>query len=63
MHLRCTETRSPRWSTMTPSIAFVFPVTYALIALLGTGMLAVLIMLAPLRRAARLKSGEAIRYA
>ena len=44
-------------------IAFVFPLSYALIALIGTVILALLIMLAPLRRAVRLKPGEAIRYA
>ena len=44
-------------------IAFVFPLSYALIALIGTVILALLIMLAPLRRAVRFKPGEAIRYA
>ena len=44
-------------------IAFVFPITYVLIALIGTVILALLIMLAPLRRAVRFKPGEAIRYA
>jgi putative ABC transport system permease protein len=44
-------------------IAFVFPLTYALIALLGTVILALLVMLAPLRQAVRFKPGEAIRYA
>ena len=44
-------------------IAFVFPLLYVLIALAGTVALAVLVMLAPLRRAVRLKPGEAIRHA
>ena len=44
-------------------IAFVFPVSYVLIALIGTVILALLIMLAPLRRAVHFKPGEAIRYA
>ena len=44
-------------------IAFVFPLSYVLIALIGTVILALLIMLAPLRRAVRFKPGEAIRYA
>ena len=44
-------------------IAFVFPVSYVLIALIGTVMLALVIMLAPLRRAVHFKPGEAIRYA
>ena len=44
-------------------IAFVFPLGYAAIALAGTVLLALLVMLAPLRRAVRFKPGEAIRYA
>ena len=44
-------------------IAFVFPISYVLITLIGTVILALLIMLAPLRRAVRFKPGEAIRYA
>lgn len=43
-------------------IAFVFPLRYLLIALVGTVVLAVLVMLAPLRRAVRFKPGDAIRY-
>jgi putative ABC transport system permease protein len=42
---------------------FVFPLAYAGIALLGTVLLAFVVMLAPLRRAVRLKPGEALRYA
>ena len=36
---------------------------YVAIALVGTVILALLVMLAPLRRAVRFKPGEAIRYA
>jgi ABC-type lipoprotein release transport system permease subunit len=44
-------------------IAFVFPLAYAGIALVGTVILALVVMLAPLRRAVRFKPGEALRYA
>ena len=44
-------------------IAFVFPLGYVAIALVGTVLLALLVMLAPLRRAVRFKPGEALRYA
>jgi putative ABC transport system permease protein len=44
-------------------IAFVFPLGYVAIAAAGTVLLAMLVMLAPLRRAVRFKPGEAIRYA
>lgn len=43
-------------------IAFVFPFLYVLIALVGTVLLAMLVMVAPLRRAVRLKPGEALRH-
>jgi putative ABC transport system permease protein len=43
-------------------IAFVFPLLYLLVALVGTVLLALLVMFAPLRRAVRLKPGEAIRH-
>lgn len=43
-------------------IAFVFPLRYLLIALVGTVALAVVVMLAPLHRAVRFKPGDAIRY-
>ena len=43
-------------------IAFVFPLGYVAIALIGTVLLASLVMLAPLRRAVRFKPGEALRY-
>jgi putative ABC transport system permease protein len=45
------------------NIAFVFPLSYVAIALAGTVALALLVMLAPLRRAVRFKPGEALRYA
>jgi putative ABC transport system permease protein len=44
-------------------IAFVFPLPYVAIALVGTVVLALAVMLAPLRRAVRFKPGEALRYA
>ncbi|HSC91843.1 MAG TPA: FtsX-like permease family protein [Gaiellaceae bacterium] len=43
--------------------AFTFPPLNLLIALVGTVVLALLIMRIPLRRAVRLKPGDAIRYA
>jgi putative ABC transport system permease protein len=44
-------------------IALVFPLAYVGIALLGTVILALVVMLAPLHRAVRFKPGEALRYA
>ena len=44
------------------TIAFVLPLGYIAIALAGTVALALLVMLAPLRRAVRFKPGEALRY-
>jgi putative ABC transport system permease protein len=44
-------------------IAFVFPLAYVAVALVGTVALALVVMLAPLRRAVRFKPGEALRYA
>jgi putative ABC transport system permease protein len=44
-------------------ITFVFPALYVAIALIGTVLLALVVMLAPLRRAGRFKPGEALRYA
>lgn len=43
-------------------LAFVFPLGYVAIALIGTLLLAGLVMLAPLRRAVRFKPGDALRY-
>jgi putative ABC transport system permease protein len=45
------------------SIAFVFPFGYLAIALVGTIVLAAVVMLGPLHRAVRFKPGEALRYA
>jgi putative ABC transport system permease protein len=44
-------------------IAFVFPLGYVAMALVGTVVLALAVMLAPLRRAVRYKPGDALRYA
>lgn len=44
-------------------IAFVFPLANVAIALLGTVLLALAVMLAPLHRAVRFKPGDALRYA
>jgi putative ABC transport system permease protein len=44
-------------------VAFVFPMSHLVIALIGTVLLAVLVLLAPLRRAVHFKPGEALRYA
>lgn len=43
-------------------IAFMFPLSYAGIALVGTIALACAVTLAPLRRAVRFKPGEALRH-
>jgi ABC-type antimicrobial peptide transport system permease subunit len=42
-------------------VAFVFPIAYVALALAGTVALALLVMLAPLRRAVRLRPGDALR--
>jgi putative ABC transport system permease protein len=44
-------------------IAFVFPAVYVALALVVTVFVALVVMLAPLRRAVGLKPGEALRYA
>jgi putative ABC transport system permease protein len=44
-------------------IAFVFPLAFVVITLVGTVILALVVMLAPVRRAVRFKPGEALRYA
>lgn len=44
-------------------VAFRFPLANVGLALAGTLVLALLVMLAPLRRAVRLRPGEALRYA
>ena len=42
--------------------AFEFPLAFVAVALAGTVGLALAVMLAPLRRAVRLKPGEALRH-
>jgi ABC-type lipoprotein release transport system permease subunit len=44
-------------------LPFVFPAVNLLITLVGTVVLALLVLLAPVRRAVRFKPGEALRYA
>ncbi|HET9740395.1 MAG TPA: FtsX-like permease family protein [Solirubrobacteraceae bacterium] len=44
-------------------LTFTFPVANVAITLVGTVVLAVLVLLAPVRRAVRFKPGEALRYA
>ena len=44
-------------------IPFMFPLQYVAFALVGTVVIALLVMMLPLRRAARFKPGEALRYA
>lgn len=44
-------------------ILFAFPAQNIPVALLGTLILALLVMQIPLRRAVRFKPGEALRYA
>jgi putative ABC transport system permease protein len=50
-------------STAKLDLAFVFPGVNVVITLVGTVLLAVLVLLAPVRRAVRFKPGEALRYA
>jgi putative ABC transport system permease protein len=44
-------------------IPFAFPLTYVVIALVGTVLLSLLITLLPIRRAVRYRPGNALRYA
>ncbi len=44
------------------SIAYSFPVWYPLLALPATLVLAYLVVIAPVRRAARVRPGDALRY-
>jgi putative ABC transport system permease protein len=44
-------------------VAFVFPTSHLAIALIGTVLLALVVLVAPLRRAVRFKPGDALRYA
>ena len=50
-------------STANLDLTFVFPAVNVVITLVGTVLLAVLVLLAPVRRAVRFKPGEALRYA
>ncbi|MBJ7328351.1 MAG: ABC transporter permease [Solirubrobacteraceae bacterium] len=43
-------------------LSFVFPPVYLVVTLIGTLVLAVVVLAAPLRRAVRLRPGEALRY-
>jgi hypothetical protein len=45
------------------SSAFVFPPVHLVVTLVGTIVPALLVRLAPVRRAVRFKPGEALRYA
>jgi putative ABC transport system permease protein len=51
------------WEVVGVRLPFVFPFANVWIALAGTLALAVLVLLLPLRRAVRLRPGEALRYA
>ena len=44
-------------------LTFTFPTVNLVVTLIGTIVLALLVLLAPVRRAVRFKPGEAIRYA
>ena len=50
-------------SVVKTDMPFVFPAGNIAITLIGTIVLALLVLIAPLRRAVHLKPGEAIRYA
>lgn len=49
-------------SLMNIDLSFVFPAANIVITLIGTVVLAVLVLLTPVRRAIRLKTGDALRY-
>ena len=51
------------WEVVDVRVPVVFPPWNIALALAGTVVLALLVMVLPLRRAIRLKPGEAIRYA
>ncbi len=51
------------WEVVDVRIQFVFPPWNIVLALVGTIVLALLIMLLPVRRAVRFRPGEALRYA
>ena len=50
-------------STADTDLAFVFPAWHVAVTLVLTVLLAMLVLIAPLRRAVRLKPGDALRYA
>ena len=50
-------------STANTDLAFVFPAWHVAVTLVLTVILAMLVLVAPLRRAVRLKPGDALRYA
>ena len=51
------------WEVIDVRVPVVFPPGNILIALIGTVALALLVLLLPVRRAARLRPGDALRYA
>jgi putative ABC transport system permease protein len=51
------------WEVVDVRIPFVFPPWNVVIALMGTVVLALVIMLLPIRRAVRFRPGDALRYA
>ena len=51
------------WEVVDVRVPLVFPPRNLLIALVGTVALALLVLLLPVRRAARLRPGDALRYA
>lgn len=50
------------WEVIDVRLPVVFPIVHVILALVGTLALALLVLLFPLRRAVRLRAGEALRY-
>jgi ABC-type lipoprotein release transport system permease subunit len=50
------------WEVADVRLPFVFPATHLLLALVGTVALAVVVLYLPVRRAVRLRPGDALRY-
>ncbi len=50
------------WEVVDVRIPVVFPTVHVLVALVGTVVLALLVLFLPVRRAVRLRPGEALRY-
>ena len=50
------------WEVVDVRVPLVFPHRNLLIALVGTVALALVVLLLPVRRAARLRPGDALRY-